>query len=70
MKEANYIVKEELITLIKLEEKLKGELETLINTYNNTVSLEISSQNKIKSLEDELNNVEQDLKLLTDEYLK
>jgi hypothetical protein len=70
MKEASYLVKEELITLIKLEERLKGELDNMISTYNKTAALEGESQGKVRSLEDELAAVESDLNILTEEYLK
>jgi hypothetical protein len=70
VKEANYIVKEELLTLIKLEEKLKAELDHMVSTYHSTTALEAESQRKMHLLEDELSGVEEDLKSLTYEYLK
>ena len=50
IREANYIVKEELLTLIKMEEKLKKELDHTIEIYNKTVTLNLESQNKLQSL--------------------
>lgn len=42
----------------------------MINTYHSTASIAAESQKKVVLLEDELKGVEEDLKLLTYEYLK
>lgn len=42
----------------------------MITTYHSTASAAAESQRKVVLLEDELKGVEEDLKLLTYEYLK
>lgn len=42
----------------------------MINTYHSTASIAAESHKKVTLLEDELKGVEEDLKLLTYEYLK
>lgn len=42
----------------------------MITTYHSTASIAAESQKKVMLLEDELTGVEEDLKLLTYEYLK
>lgn len=70
VKEGNHVLKEELITLINLEEKLKNELEKAVNSYHNVTALEQQANHKLKLMEDELAVAEEDVRLLTDEYLK
>ena len=70
VKDGNIVIKEELITLINLEETLKQELEHTVASYHNVSSVELQSKHKLKLLEDELEMTEEDVKLLTDEYIK
>ncbi len=54
VKEGNRIIKEELLTLIHLEDKLKAELEKTASNYQNMIALEGQSSNKLKLMQQEL----------------
>ena len=70
VKQGNRIIKEELLTLIHLEDKLKAELEKTAGNYQNMIALEGQSSNKLKLMQQQLKVAQQDLQFLTDEYIK
>jgi hypothetical protein len=70
VREGNRVIKEELVALINLEEQLRGELERAVQGYQNAAGLEAQAKNRLRLMRDELAVAEQDMQLLTDEYIK
>lgn len=70
MREATQIVKEELVTLLRLEEKLKSEAARAGQQHLAATQQQTHSLAKLRQMEDELAIADQDIRLLTDEYIR
>jgi chromosome segregation ATPase len=70
MREATQIVKEELVTLLRLEDKLKSEAARAGQQHLAATQQETHSLARLRQMEDELALAEEDIRLLTDEYIR